>query len=71
MTEYEKVIKDYYHEYYNKKDKEGKKMLTSSVNILLESVPPKLMAMALVAFISGNKEMFDVKELNLNNKDEN
>lgn len=57
-------IKDFYYDFYHSKDKEGKRRLTNEINAILEVVPPKVMAMALVALVNGNKDMMDAKELN-------
>jgi hypothetical protein len=59
-----KFIKDYYYEHYQRKNTFDRKRLTNTVNAILESLPPKVMAMALVALIDGNKDMFDAEELN-------
>lgn len=64
MTESAKFIKDYYYEHYQSKNTFDRKRLTNTVNAILESLPPKVMAMALVALIDGNKDMFDAEELN-------
>jgi hypothetical protein len=62
----ERCIKDYYEEFYNSKDKEGKKMLTQHVNLILDLVPPRIMAMAMVALQCCHTKMMDAKELNQN-----
>ena len=59
-----KFIKDYYYEHYHSRNTYNRKRLTNTVNAILESLPPKVMAMALVALIDGNKDMFDAEELN-------
>jgi len=45
----DKFMKDAYYEYYMSLDKEGKRLLTNKVNLLLETIPPKTIAMAVVA----------------------
>ena len=64
MTDTTKYIKDYYYDYYQNLDKEGKREATNMVNSLLEAVPPKTLVQALVALQRGNKDMFDAEELN-------
>ncbi len=64
MSESVKFIKDYYYEFYMSKNTFDRKRLTNAVNALLESIPPKTMAQALVALIDGNSDMFDAEELN-------
>jgi len=64
MTDTTKFIKDYYYEFYMSKDKEGKRMLTNTVNSLLEAVPPKTLAQACVALLNANTAMLDAEELN-------
>jgi len=59
-----KFIKDYYYDFYNAKDKEGKRMLTLHINAILEVLPPKTMAMAIVALYNANHAMLDAEELN-------
>ena len=59
-----KFIKDYYYEFYNSQDKEGKKILTQTLGAILETIPPKYMAMAIVALVNMNEEMLDAEELN-------
>lgn len=60
----DRTINDFYGEFYNSKDKEGKKMLTQQVNLILELAPPKTMAKAMVALQNCNHAMVDAKELN-------
>jgi len=57
-------IKDFYHTFYMEHDKEGKRDLTNTVNTFLETIPPKTMAMALVALMRANHSMLDAEELN-------
>ena len=57
-------IKDHYYTYYVAQEKEDKRRLSNEINGLLEGVPPKVMAMAIVMLVRGNKGMLDAKELN-------
>jgi len=57
-------IKDYYYECYNSEDKEGKRKLTQQINTILESIPPKDMAMAIVRMLGWNTSIRDAEELN-------
>ena len=60
----DKFIKDYYYELFNTQDTSGRRRLTQQVNALLDTVPPKALAMALVTLVNANTGMFDAEELN-------
>lgn len=46
-----KFIKDYYQEIYDSHDREGKRVLTGTLNAILETWSPKIMAMALLCML--------------------
>ena len=57
MTNGNKYIEDQYHELYQSEDKEGRRMLTSTVNALLATMPSKTLAMALMLFLRDDKPL--------------
>ena len=57
-------IEDHYFEIYNQEDAEGKRIMTNQVKGLLSQVPPEKLAMAIVGFASGDKDIWDADELN-------
>lgn len=61
-------IEDHYYEIYNQKDAEGKRIMTNHVKGLLSQVPPEKLAMAIVGFANGDKDIWDAEEL-INEKD--
>jgi len=62
-------IEDHYFEIYNKQDKEGKRIMTNQVKGLLYQVPPEKLAMAIVGFTYGVKDIWDADELNKKSED--
>lgn len=57
MSKTTKFLEDYYYEHYYKQDKKGKAMLTNQLNALLENVPPKALAMSLVALVYESNQI--------------
>jgi len=63
-----KLLTDYYYTIYEAEDKEGKRMLTNQVNSAMESVPPKVLAMSIMALIRSDKgKAWDKDNLNKEN----